>query len=83
MIKKILKYMVIGIISIITIIVIVGVVFVNTSPEFGGKYSEKDEERYEKSGHFKDGVFVNQIETSMDMSFSSIVSTSIDFIKVS
>ncbi len=81
MIKKILKYMVIGIISIITIIVIVGVVFVNTSPEFGGKYSEKDEERYEKSGHFKDGVFVNQIETSMDMSFSSIVSTSIDFIK--
>ena len=60
---------------------IIGVIFVNTSPEFGGKANPDEIKSYEKSGHFKDGIFVNEIHTAMDMSFSSIVSTSIDFIK--
>lgn len=73
--------MVILILSIIALIVITGLIFVNTSPEFGGKANETETKQYEESGHFKEGIFVNEIHTSMDMGFSSMISTSIDFIK--
>lgn len=73
--------MLLTILSLIAIIIIIGIVFINTSPQFGGKASEADLKKYAQSGHFEDGIFVNEIPTSMDMSFSSILSTTIDFIK--
>lgn len=69
------------ILSIIVIILIIGVIFINTSPEFGGKSTPEDIERYEQSGHYKEGIFINEIPTSMDMGFTSMVGTMIDFIK--
>ena len=45
--------------GIILLLVIVGVLFVNLSPEFGGKHSKSDLERYANSNHFKEGKFEN------------------------
>lgn len=53
-------------------VVIAGIIWLNTSPQFGGKHSEADIARYEASGHYEEGVFVNLSETSMDMSLSSM-----------
>ncbi len=50
------------------------------SPEFGGSANESDQSRFEKSGHYKDGKFENQIPTSMDMGFVGMVKTLKDFI---
>lgn len=51
----------IGILGIMLLIVIVGVVFVNTSPQFGGKPSKESLVKIEKSPNYNgDGVFKNQ-----------------------
>ena len=78
---KILKMTGIIIVSIISLIAIVGVLFVNFSPEFGSKSSAEKIESYKATGHFENGVFVNQIETTLDMSFKSMVSTMREFMK--
>ncbi len=46
--------------------------FVSFSPQFGAKSSGKYLERIAQSENFKDGQFVNQIETKLDYSFSSM-----------
>jgi L-ascorbate metabolism protein UlaG (beta-lactamase superfamily) len=81
MIKKIFKYMIITIVLVIAVLIGGGLLFIKLSPEFGGKASQKDIEHYKELGRFKKGVFENETYTTMDMSFSSIVSTSIQFIK--
>jgi len=56
---KILKRMTIGIIGVLLLIVVIGVIFVNTSPQFGGKPSEESlakmklSPNYVESGTFK------------------------------
>jgi L-ascorbate metabolism protein UlaG (beta-lactamase superfamily) len=70
-----------GIIGFITFLVIVGVLFVNLSPQFGGKHSEADKKRYESSGHYEKGKFSNLIHTALDMDFKSLLSISKDYIK--
>ena len=81
MLKIILKMTLILIASIIAILLIVGFLFVNLSPEFGGSPSKEEKTAYQKTGHYDDGKFLNQTPTSMDMNFSSIVSTLKEFIK--
>mgnify|MGYP002476009059 FL=1 len=66
--------------AVITLLV-VGILFVNLSPEFGGKPTEADKTRYSKSKNFKDGKFENLNKANMDMSFKQTVTTMIDFIK--
>lgn len=68
-IKKLLKWTFYAL-ALITIVLIV---FINTSPEFGGDPTEADLARYEKTGHYKDGEFQNLVETKMDFSFSKMV----------
>ena len=43
----------------------------------GGKHSQEDKIRYQESGHYVDGKFMNLVETTMDFTFSS----SIDLMK--
>lgn len=62
--------------SILLMVVIVAV-FVNVSPQMGGKHSQEDKIRYQESGHYVDGKFMNLEETTMDFTFSS----SIDLMK--
>ena len=57
------------IVGIIVLILVVGVLFINLSPQFGGKHTKEDVVRYESSGHYKEGKFQNLIPTSMNMSF--------------
>ena len=53
--------MLIGILGVILIIVIVGAVFMNTSPQFGGKPSKESLVRIENSPNYKgEGKFKNQ-----------------------
>lgn len=59
-----------GILLIVSVLTVF--IFIKTSPQFGGKPSEADIERYTKTGHFKNGEFVNLIPTSMDMDFAKI-----------
>ena len=59
----------------------IGVLFVNLSPQFGASLSKKKKKNYSKHSNFKNGKFVNQSDTSLDMSFSETFSTMIDFIK--
>ena len=67
-------------IALLTLLV-VGVLFVNFSPEFGGKHTETDKARYSRSDHFKDVKFENLEKPNMDMSFKQTMSTLVDFIK--
>ncbi len=60
--------------GIVISIVIIAVLFINLSPEFGGSSSKEDLVRFEKSGNFKKGVFINSITTTLDLGFSDMVS---------
>lgn len=69
-----------GILTLIIAIVIIGLLFITFSPQFGGKHSEKDKKRYQASGHYENGIFINLISTSMDLKGGDMVSTMKDFI---
>lgn len=73
---KILKKMLIGILAITVFVVLVAAIFVNTSPEFGGKPTGTDLERIENSPNYNgDGTFKNQEVTlaTTGMKFSSFL----------
>lgn len=73
MIWKLIKRTLQAVGILLAIIMGIGLVFINFSPEFGGVANEKQVERFKKSGHYKDGVFVNLQKTTMDMGFDSIM----------
>ena len=53
--------MLIGILAITVFVVLVAAIFINTSPEFGGKPTGNDLERIENSPNYNgDGTFKNQ-----------------------
>lgn len=74
LIKKVLKMIGITILSILLLIVVIGVVFVNTSPEFGGSPTKEQAEQYALTGHYEDGKFVNQIPSEMEVGVKDIPS---------
>ena len=71
--KKLLKMIGLTITGIILLIVLIGVIFINTSPQFGGKHTKEDIKRYQESGHYEEGKFINLSPTNLDMSFKNIV----------
>lgn len=56
-----------------------GWAFLSFSPEFGGKASEERKSRYASSGHYEDGLFVNEVPTTMAMNWSTIISLLKDY----
>ena len=58
----------------ILLLAISGILFLNFYPSIGESQSAEKIETFKKSGHYEDDVFVNQIHTSMDMSFRKIMS---------
>ena len=58
--------------GLILAVAVAGVIWLNTSPQFGGKHTEEDIARFEASGHYEDGIFVNLIPTSLDMSLGEM-----------
>ena len=79
--KKVLKFTALTLFVLMIGASLVVGLFVNLSPQMGGKASLLDIENYKKSHHFKEGVFVNQITTSMDMGFSDGMVTMWEFIR--
>jgi len=53
---------------VIGLIVIIGVLFINLSPEFGGKATEEQLKRYSKSENHEDGKFINLGHVTAEMS---------------
>ncbi|SNT00170.1 L-ascorbate metabolism protein UlaG, beta-lactamase superfamily [Ekhidna lutea] len=62
---------------IIIILLIVGgvIIFFQTAPQIGGKPKGERLDRMQSASNFKDGVFVNTLETKMDMSFADVRKT--------
>jgi len=71
--KKVVWKMILILFGLLFLVVIAGVVFLNTSPEFGGTISIAEREKHERSLNFKDGVFVNLGGVSMSFGFSAFV----------
>ncbi|WP_281986423.1 MBL fold metallo-hydrolase [Aquimarina aggregata] len=69
--NKFLKYfkrMIISIGVIITVLIVVIVLFINLSPEFGGKATDEQKAFYKTSENYKDDRFVNKHKVKLDMS---------------
>ena len=63
------------------LLVFAGLIFLNTSPEFGGKADEKRKQRYAKAPQFQEGKFVNQIPTSMDLGIKEYPKLILEFLR--
>lgn len=74
MLKKLLKMTSIIILSIILFITIATVIFVNTSPQFGGKPTKEQKLIYATKGYYKDGKFMNQIPSEIEIGIKDIPS---------
>lgn len=81
MLRKIFKWSTLVILTVLLLGFLSGVVFLYTSPEFGGVANYSDLERFKKSKQYKGDVFINQTPTSMDIDLSSVPGLLWDFIK--
>jgi len=77
--KRIFKVIFIGISIFIISFVISISLFLNFYPTIGGTPLESDIVKFQKSGHYRDGIFVNQIKTEMDMNFGKVMSILNDY----
>lgn len=62
------------ILSIILLIVLITIVFVYTSPQFGGSPTKEQKLAYAQTGHYENGKFVNQIPSPMEVGIKDIPS---------
>ncbi len=70
--KKVLRRIIIVFFSILTILVLVGVLFINLSPQFGGKATTEELAAYARTGHFENGIFINNEPIEMELDCHSI-----------
>lgn len=70
--KKILKWLLISIVSALTLVLLIGFSFLNFSPQFGEGLSDAQVKSFEETGHFENGIFVNDEAINMEISFSSV-----------
>lgn len=71
-ILKIIKRFFQGIFALIGLIILIGVVFMYTSPQFGGTVTDEQKIEYAKTGHYEDEVFTNAEEIVMEINCHSI-----------
>ncbi len=48
-------------------------------PQYGGEPTKEDIKAFEKLGNYENGLFINQIPTSMNLKFGDYFSTAMDF----
>jgi L-ascorbate metabolism protein UlaG (beta-lactamase superfamily) len=72
MIKKVLKKLGLLIGIVLLLIIVIGVAFLSLSPQFGGKVSEEQKAIYAKTGHYENGIFLNDEEIAMELNCHSI-----------
>lgn len=78
-IKKVLKMSLYIMLGLLGVTVSAIILFVNFYPTFGASQTDEKIEKFNRTGHYSDGVFVNQIPTSLEMSFSKSISIIKDF----
>ncbi len=72
-ILKILKKVLLGLGIVIGVIFLISVIFLYTSPQFGGKASDEKKQSYTKSDNYTDGKFKNAGNISTEMSFKDMM----------
>ncbi len=73
--------MIVGIGVILGVVVIVIVLFMNLSPEFGGKATAEQKKAYLTSKNYEDGKFVNVKRVEMDMSLRDMGKGIVEYLK--
>lgn len=66
--------MLIVIATLIVTLIIVATLFIRLNPQFGGKATVEDKLRYQKSEQYDGNIFVNAIETNMDVNWRTMPS---------
>ncbi|OUR91923.1 hypothetical protein A9Q87_08970 [Flavobacteriales bacterium 34_180_T64] len=79
--KKTLKMIGIIILSIVLLFSIIVALFINISPQFGGKATKEEMEIYVKSENYKDEKFVNKNEVQLDMSYRDMGKSLLGYFK--
>lgn len=67
-----IKRIVFSIFSIVVVLVAAVLVFFYTAPQLGGKAEGERLERMKKASNFRQGIFVNTVETNMEMPWSTL-----------
>ncbi|GEO06262.1 membrane protein [Adhaeribacter aerolatus] len=68
--KKLFKYILLTFLGLIFLVFLGGAVFMNISPQFGGKATGDRLAAMQHSPLYQDGKFRNPVETNMDLGFS-------------
>lgn len=64
----------------LALLTIVASLFIGLSPEFGNSPTDEQIAAYQQSGHYADGLFVNETPTSMDMDWATIKTLLRDYV---
>lgn len=70
---KIIRMILMNVLILLVIALVVGVLFLNLSPQFGGKSTKAQLEEYAKSDNFRDGSFANIGDVKSEMSSSDML----------
>lgn len=69
--KKFLKRALWSALIVVVVVIGLGLIWLNTSPQFGGCHTDEDVARYQASEYFDGTVFVNLIPTGLDIDFKT------------
>ncbi|OUS02966.1 hypothetical protein A9Q86_02110 [Flavobacteriales bacterium 33_180_T64] len=69
------------ILGIVLLLTIITILFVNISPQFGGKATKEQKAIYAKSENYKDEKFVNKSDVQLDMSFRDMGKSLLGYFK--
>lgn len=78
---KFIKRMILSIVICIAAIILTVFLFMQFSPQFGGKASKDAIATYKKSENYKDGIFKNTNEVKLDMSLKDMGKSLLGFFK--
>ena len=70
--KKILKRIFFSLLSLLVLLIVTGFLFINLSPQFGGTATAAEIVKYGETGHFENGIFINEEEIAMEIDCHSI-----------
>ena len=70
--RNIIRQILIGLLSFLGIILLIGFLFVNISPQFGGSATKEEKVAYAATGHYEDGIFINDEVINMEVDCHSV-----------
>ncbi|MEL6841920.1 MAG: MBL fold metallo-hydrolase, partial [Bacteroidota bacterium] len=80
-ILKLFKMIGLTILSLIVLVVVIGALFINLSPQFGGKATDSQKANYAKYDNYADGKFINEVEANMDMGAGNMLKVMREFLR--